>query len=99
MILYAESAGGRLMEVLVCSGKGIVSGGWGILRDFDGITEIAPAWEVPLVGKSSALEWFGCLDAAVPSIEEDAGAVGLVGEGESVAARAQASELLDEIDF
>jgi len=68
--------------------RGIVSGGWGLLRDFNGIAEIVPAWEVPLVGKSSALEWFGWLDAAVASIEEDAGAVGLVGEGEAVASRA-----------
>ncbi len=87
------------MKFLACPVEGDFLGGWGVLWDFDGIAEIAPAWEVPLVGKSSALEWLGWLDAAVASIEEDAGAVGLVSEGEAVAARAEASELLDEVDF
>jgi hypothetical protein len=45
------------------------------------------------------LDWFDWLDSAVAALQENAGTVGLVGEGESVSAGAESGEFLDEVDF
>ena len=67
--------------------------------DLNRFADLAPAGEIPFVGKSTALEGLHGLDAAVAPFEEDARAIGLVGEGESIAAGPEAGEFLDELDF
>ena len=68
-------------------------------RNLNRFAELAPAGEIPFVGKSTALEGLHGLDAAVAAFEEDAGAIGLVGEGEPIAAGPESGEFLDELDF
>ena len=69
------------------------------MLDLDRFADLAPAGEIPFVGKSGALDWFDWLDSAVAALQENAGTVGLVGEGESVSAGAESGEFLDEVDF
>ena len=57
--------------------------------DLDGFADFAPTGEVPCVGEAGALDGFHGLNAAVAAIQEDASAIGLVGERESVASRAE----------
>ncbi len=71
-----------------------------ILRpDFDGFTHVAPAGEIPRVGKPRALVGLHGLDRAVDPVEEHAFAVGLVDESEAVAPRSQAGIAIDENPF
>ena len=72
----------------ICGGEG--------LDDFGGLADIAPAWEVPGVGKATALVGFDGLDLAILTVEEDTGAVGLIDEGEAAAVGAEAGIFLDE---
>ncbi len=72
----------------ICGGEG--------LDDFGGLADIAPAREVPGVGKATALVGFDGLDLAILTVEEDAGAVGLVDEGEATAVGAEAGIFFDE---
>ncbi len=60
------------------------------------MADIAPAREVPGVGKATALVGFDRLDLAILTFEEDAGAVGLVDEGEATAVGAEAGIFFDE---
>jgi hypothetical protein len=64
--------------------------------NFDGFADVLPTWEVPVIRKSAALQGFHGLHAAVAAVEENAGSIGLVDEGETVAAGTQAGEVLDE---
>ena len=73
--------------------------GIGFWLYLDCLADLAPAGEIPFVGKSGALDWFDWLDSAVAALEENAGAVGLVGERESVSAGSESGEFLDEVDF
>ena len=54
------------------------------------MADIAPAREVPGVGKATALVGFDGLDLAILAVEKDAGAVGLIDEGEATAVGAEA---------
>ena len=69
----------------------------GGLGDFGGHADVAPAGEVPGVGKIAALLRFDWLNPAVLPIEKNAGAVGLVDEGKAVAVGAEAGVALDKI--
>ena len=73
--------------------------GIGFWLYLDCLADLTPAGKIPFVGKSGALDWFDWLDSAVAALEENAGAVGLVGEGESVSAGAESREFLYEVDF
>ena len=76
----------------LCRSEGL---GWDSLDlgsarlDLDGFADFAPTGEVPCVGEAGALDGFHGLNAAVAAIQEDASAIGLVGERESVASRAE----------
>jgi len=72
----------------VCGGEG--------LDDFGGLADISPAREVPGVGKATALVGFDGLDLAILAVEKDAGAVGLIDEGEATAVGAEAGIFLDK---
>lgn len=72
----------------VCGGEG--------LDDFGGLADIAPAREVPGVGKATALVGFDGLDLAILTLEKDAGAVGLIDKGEATAVGAEAGIFFDE---
>jgi len=61
------------------------------------LADFAPAGEVPFVWEIVALARFYGLHGAITPVEEDAFAVGLFDERESVAVLAQAGVLLDEI--
>ena len=69
------------------------------LGDFDGFADLAPSGEVPSVRKTSALDGLHLLDAAIAAFEKNARAIRLVDKRESVASRAQAGEVLDEVVF
>jgi len=60
------------------------------------LADIAPAREVPGVGKAAALVGFDGLDLAILTVEEDAGSVGLIDKGEATAVGAEAGILFDE---
>ena len=60
------------------------------------MADIAPAREVPGVGKATALVGFDGLDLAILAVEKDAGAVGLIDEGEATAVGAEAGIFFDE---
>ena len=60
------------------------------------MADIAPAREVPGVGKATALVGFDGLDLAILAVEKDAGAVGLIDEGEATAVGAESGIFLDE---
>ena len=60
------------------------------------MADIAPAWEVPGVGKATALVGFDGLDLAILAVEKDAGAVGLIDKGEATAVGAETGIFLDE---
>ena len=60
------------------------------------MADIAPAREVPGVGKATALVGFDGLDLAILTLEKDAGAVGLIDEGEATAVGAEAGIFFDE---
>ena len=72
-----------------------VFGGEG-LDDFSGLADIAPPREVPGVGKATALVGFDGLDLAILTLEKNAGAVGLIDEGEATAVGAEAGIFFDE---
>ena len=72
----------------VCGGEG--------LDDFGGLADIAPAREVPGVGKAAALVGFDGLDLAILTLEKDAGAVRLIDEGEATAIGAESGIFFDE---
>ena len=72
----------------LCGGEG--------LDDFGGLADIAPAREVPGVGKATALVGFDGLDLAILTFEEDAGAIGLIDEGEATSVGAEAGVFFDE---
>jgi hypothetical protein len=91
-VSYQKSSSGRAPDR-------IVQWGGGLLLHFDRLADVAPAGEIPFVGKSGALDWFDWLDSAVAALQENAGTVGLIGEGESVSAGAEPGEFLDEVDF
>ena len=61
------------------------------------MADIAPAREVPGVGKATALVGFDGLDLAILTVEEDTGAVGLIDEGEAAAVGAEAGIFPDEL--
>ena len=67
------------------------------LGDFCGHTDVAPAGEVPGVGEVAALLGFDRLNPAVLSVQEDAGAVRLIDQGQAAAIGPQAGVLLDKI--
>ena len=73
----------------VCGGEG--------LDDFGGLADIAPAREVPGVGKAAALVGFDGLDLAILAVEKDAGAVGLIDKGEATAVGTEAGVGSDEL--
>jgi len=60
------------------------------------LADIAPAREVPGVGKATALVGFDGLNLAILTVEEDAGAIGLIDEGEATAVGAEAGVFFDE---
>jgi len=60
------------------------------------LADIAPAREVPGVGKATALVGFDGLDLAILAVEKDAGAVGLIDKGEATAVGAEAGIFFDE---
>ena len=60
------------------------------LFDFGGLADFAPTGEVPCVGKAAALGGFDGLDLAILAVEKDAGAVGLIDEGETTTVGAKA---------
>ena len=60
------------------------------------MADIAPAREVPGVGKATALVGFDGLDLAILAVEENAGAVGLIDKGEATAVGAESGIFLDE---
>ena len=60
------------------------------------MADIAPAREVPGVGKAAALVGFDGLNLAILAVEEDAGAVGLIDEGEATAVGAETGIFFDE---
>ena len=68
-------------------------GGWG----GDGFADLAPAGEIPFVRKVAALGGFYGVDGAVDPVEEDAFAVGFLGEGEAGAVFPEGGEAVDEI--
>jgi len=69
------------------------------LFDFGGLADFAPARKVPSVGKATALVGFDGLDFAILAVEKDAGAVGLIDEGEATAVGAEAGVGSDELGF
>ena len=60
------------------------------------MADIAPAREVPGVGKATALVGFDGLDLAILTVEEDAGSVGLIDKGEATAVGAETGIFFDE---
>ncbi len=60
------------------------------------MADIAPAREVPGVGKATALVGFDGLDLAILAVEKDAGAVGLIDKGEATAVGTEAGIFFDE---
>jgi len=72
-----------------------VFGGEG-LNDFGGLADIAPAREVPGVGKATALVGFDGLNLAILTVEKDAGAIGLIDEGKATAVGTEAGIFFDE---
>jgi len=60
------------------------------------LADIAPAREVPGVGKATALVGFNGLNLAILTVEKDAGAVGLIDKGEATAVGAEAGIFFDE---
>ena len=67
------------------------------LNDLSGHADVAPAGEVPGVGKIAALLGFHRLNLAVLAVEKDAGAVGLIDEGKATAVGAEPGVALDEV--
>ena len=67
------------------------------LFDFCGLADFAPTRKVPSVGKAAALVGFDGLDLAILAIKEDAGAVGLIDEGEATTVGAKAGVGSDEL--
>ena len=67
------------------------------LENFRRHADVAPAGEVPGVGKVAALLRFHRLDPAVLPLEKDAGPIGLIDEGETATVCAEAGVALDEI--
>jgi hypothetical protein len=71
-----------------------------LIDDFrDGATDFFEAWEIPQVGKISALFWFDGLHRAISALQKNALAVGFVLKGESAPVVSQAGEGLDESKF
>ncbi len=58
--------------------------------------KLAPAGEAPGVGEGAALGGFGLVDDAVAAVEQGAGAVGFLGEGEAGTRTPQGGAGLDE---
>jgi hypothetical protein len=78
--------------------------GWGLLGpsgsgDLDGFTDVTPTAEVPCIRKPTALVGFHRLDGAISAIQKNTGFIGLVDEGESIAAGTQSRVTLDKIGF
>ena len=69
----------------------------GVDRRFNRLAHFAPTGEVPCVGKATALNRLHGLNAAIAALQEDAGTIRLVDEGETIAARSEAGELLDKV--
>ena len=69
------------------------------LGDFCGHTDVAPAGKVPSVGEVAALLGFDRLDPAVLPVQEDAGTVRLIDQGQAAPVGAQAGVLLDKNIF
>lgn len=67
------------------------------LFDFGGLADFAPTGEVPGVGKAAALGGFDGLNLAILPIKEDAGAVGLIDQGETTTVGAKAGVGSDEL--
>ena len=67
------------------------------LGNFGRHADVAPAGEVPGVGKVTALLGFDGLDPAVLTLQEDAGAVGLIDEGKATAVGAEPGVALDKV--
>ena len=65
--------------------------------DFHRHADVAPTGEVPGVGKIAALLGFDRLDLAVLSLEENAGAVGLVDKGKAATIGAEPGVALDKV--
>lgn len=67
--------------------------------NFGGLADLAPAREVPSIGKTAALLGFDGLDTAVLALEEDAGSVGLIDEGQTSSVGAEAGVGSNELGF
>lgn len=65
----------------------------------DGAADVPESGEVPEVGKVAALLRFDRLNRAIHSLEENAGAVGLLFQAQTTAILSQSGEALDEIVF
>ncbi len=61
------------------------------------LAHLAPAREVPCIGKSGALGGFDGVDVAVDAVEEQALTVGLVVDRQALAVGAQAGVFFDEL--
>jgi hypothetical protein len=66
---------------------------------FHRFADVAPAGEIPFIGKSGTLNGFHGLNAAVPSFEKNAGFVRVIYQGETVAAGTEPRVALNEISF
>lgn len=69
--------------------------GFGLGRQLNGFAVLAPAGEVPGIGKSQAVHWLHGLEFAdVEPLQKNAFAIWLVDDGESVPPRIQPSVVL-----
>ena len=81
-------------------GETCIPFGWGEGRlNFCSLAHLAPTWKVPGVGEAATLLRFDRLDFAILTVEEDAGTVGLINQGEAAAVGAKAGVGSDELGF
>ena len=67
--------------------------------NFCSFAHLAPTWEVPGVGEAATLLRFDRLDFTILTVEEDAGTVGLINQGEAAAVGAKAGVGSDKLGF
>ena len=67
--------------------------------NFCSLAHLAPTWKVPGVGEAATLLRFDRLDFAILTVEEDAGTVGLINQGEAAAVGAKAGVGSDKLGF
>ena len=90
-----DSLDGSWKKVETCIPFGWGEGG----LNFCSLAHLAPTWEVPGVGEAATLLGFDGLDFAILTVEEDAGTVGLINQGEAAAVGAKAGVGSDELGF